>query len=47
MTNTSYPLRINNGGLADVEFEKISSSFFILNGVQIKDFPLQKPLLSN
>ena len=30
-----YVIRINNGGLTDGEFEKVSSSIFILNGVQI------------
>ncbi|MBI5745505.1 MAG: hypothetical protein HZA13_00710, partial [Nitrospirae bacterium] len=30
-----YVIRINNGGLTDGEFEKVSSSVFILNGVQI------------
>lgn len=30
-----YVIRINNGGLLDGEFEKVSSSVFILNGVQI------------
>ncbi len=30
-----YIIRINNGGLTDGEFEKVSSSIFILNGVQI------------
>ncbi len=30
-----YVIRINNGGLTDGEFEKVSSSVFILNGIQI------------
>lgn len=30
-----YVIRINNGGLLDGEFEKVSSSVFILNGIQI------------
>ena len=30
-----YVIRIHNGGLTDGEFEKVSSSVFILNGVQI------------
>jgi PKD repeat protein len=33
--NTEYTLRINNGGLEDGEFEKVSSSVITLNGVQI------------
>ncbi len=33
--NTTYTLRINNGGLVDREFEKVSSSVFILNGVHV------------
>ncbi len=33
--NTSYTIRINNGGLTDGEFEPVSSSVFVLNGVQI------------
>lgn len=32
---TSYTLQIYNGGLADGEFEKVSSSVIALNGVQI------------
>jgi hypothetical protein len=33
--NTLYTLRIGNGGLVDGEFERVSSSVFVLNGVQI------------
>jgi len=33
--NTSYTLKINNGGLVDGEFEKVSSAVISLNGVQI------------
>jgi hypothetical protein len=33
--NTTYTLEIHNGGLVDSEFEKVSSSVFVLNGVQI------------
>lgn len=32
---TSYSIQINNGGLEDAESELVSSSVFILNGVQI------------
>ncbi len=33
--NTSYTLRIHNGGLVDGAFERVSSSVITLNGVQI------------
>jgi RHS repeat-associated protein len=33
--STTYTLRINNGGLVDGEFELVSSSVFVSNGVEI------------
>ena len=33
--NTTYTIRINNGGLENSEFELVSSSIISLNGVQV------------